>query len=277
VLTDPPLRELAQNTLVYFPDRDSGSTFETLAQGLEGIRWQEMSLAILAVLPVGAFQVSRRDLESRLAVLPPEMAACLQLTEDDEGGWTRTFGVSRTPSLFLIDARRRFVWKAEGELRPDSIAAAVSERLLPAPEPRFRPLRLRVAAGERAPDFHFRDVRGEEGALHRLRGRPVLLTFWQAWSAPCLAELRRLQALHAAAGRESPFIVAIHGCAPHQSFDSLRREQGISLPIVQDSEHRVAHLYGVRCWPTTITIGVDGRVDHLQFGMQREFDRASKP
>ena len=76
----------------------------------------------------------------------------MQFTEDDEGGWTRMFAVARTPSAYLISARGEFVWKHEGELDPATLAAVLDEHLVPAPAPRFRPLRLTVSAGDFAPD-----------------------------------------------------------------------------------------------------------------------------
>jgi hypothetical protein len=43
----------------------------------------------------------------------------------------------------------------------------------------------------------------------------------------------------------------------------------LALPftVVQDVHQVVARLYGVRCWPTTVTIGPDARVEHVQFGV----------
>jgi peroxiredoxin len=123
---------------------------------------------------------------------------------------------------------------------------------------------------------YFRDDRGDEGALHRLRGHSVLLTFWQSWSAPCLAELRRLQALQDAEGRAAPFIVAFHGGAARRNFDDIRKEHGLSYPIVQDAEHGVARRFGVRCWPTTIAIAPDGLIERIQLGIEPDPGRRPK-
>ena len=40
--------------------------------------------------------------------------------------------------------------------------------------------------------------------LHRMRGREVLLNFWQSGSAPCIKELERLERLHKRAGKRAP-------------------------------------------------------------------------
>src|SRR6202035_308962 len=90
------------------------------------------------------------------------------------------------------------------------LTAALDRYLVPTSAPRFRPLRLTVSHGDLAPDAWFEADDKEQFSLQRLRGRDVLLNFWQSWSAPCLAELSRLQRLHDA-GKGAPFIVAVHG------------------------------------------------------------------
>lgn len=276
VATDRPPQEPMPNAVVFFPDWRASRPFDALARGLDAMRRQPPALTVFVIVPAGSLDVSRREFEARLAAFSAPVAARVQVAEDSVGGWARTFDVGTTPSLFLIDARRKVVWNASGDLAPADIAAALDQHVVPGPGPRFRPLRLRVSPGERAPDVYFRDDQGGEGALHRLRGQSVLLTFWQAWSAPCLAELRRLQALRDAEGRAAPFIVAFHGGAARRTFDDIRKEHGLSYPIVQDAEHRVARRFGVRCWPTTIAITPDGLIERIQLGIEPDAGRRPK-
>jgi peroxiredoxin len=152
-----------------------------------------------------------------------------------------------------------------GRVDPAAAAAAIGARMRPTPGPRFRPLAGKIAAGQRAPDVRFRDDQGNEQALHRLRGHRVVFTFWQAWSPPSLEELRRLGQLR---GRERT-VVAFHGGPPRKGFDDLRKQYGLTFPIVQDDEHRVARAFGVRCWPTTIEIDASGIIDRIQLGADR--------
>ncbi len=254
------------NTLVYFADWRSERPLEALRVALSQVRSAPM---VIVVLPAGTFDSSRREIESRLPSSRERLPTPMQFTEDDEGGWTRMFAVARTPSAYLISARGELVWKHEGELDPATLAAVLDEHLVPAPAPRFRPLRLTVSAGDSAPDLTFEDDRRNLFSLHRFRGRDVLLNFWQSWSAPCLKELGRLQRLHQA-GREPPFIVAFHGGKNSNALDEIRKRLGLSFPLVQDSQQRIARRYGVRCWPTTISVGTDGHVEHIQFGIGHE-------
>jgi peroxiredoxin len=222
--------------------------------------------ALFVVVPAGSFNTTRREFESRFSTLPAQIASRLQVAEDIEGGWSRSFDVTETPAIFVVSARREFVWKAAGGLDPAELAAALDRHLIPAPRPAFRPLRLDLSTGSAAPDVFFQDDRGLEGALHRLRGQPVLITFWQDWSAPCLAELRRLQAMANARQDAAPSIIAFHGGKERKDFDDIRKEHGLSFSLVQDSRHVAARKFGVRCWPTTISISPDGMIEHVQLG-----------
>jgi peroxiredoxin len=263
----PRDKEVTHNSLVYFADWRADKPLRPLVHALKQMRRKRVSLVVIVVLPAGTFNSRRREVEARLDSIGERFPALLLPAEDSEGGWSRTFAVSKTPSAHLINARRKFVWKSEGEAHPEVLAAALDEHLLPAPAPRLRTLRLTVSPGERAPDVLFREHRGEEFALHRLRGRELLLNFWQAWSAPCITELGRLQRLHKQATERAPFIVAFHGGKEAKALDEIRRRHALSFPLVQDADQRIARTYGVRCWPTTVSVNADGFIDHVQFGI----------
>jgi hypothetical protein len=78
------------------------------------------------------------------------------------------------------------------------------------------------------------------------------------------------------AGKGTPFIVAFHGGNNTDALDEIRKRLGLSFALVQDSRQQIARRYGVRCWPTTITIGADGRAEHIQFGIGHEQIRTPK-
>lgn len=134
-----------------------------------------------------------------------------------------------------------------------------------------------MSHGDRAPDAAFQNDQGQAIALHRLRGRPLLLNFWQSWSAPCLTELRRLQTLNDAAPTKGPFIIAFHGGKSASTLAEIRRQLGLTFVLVHDAEQRVASQYGVRCWPTTILVRADGRVEHIQFGIMSAHEHSPVP
>jgi peroxiredoxin len=272
---DDPAREpLSQNLLVYFADWPSKAPLDSLYAALGRIK-NESALMVVVVVPAGTFDATRREVESRL-VSSQEPRLLLHFTEDNEGGWTRTFDAGRKPSAYLINARREFVWKHDGELNPAESAAALDRHLSPTSAPRFRPLRLTVSHGDPAPDMWLETDDKEQFSLQRLRGREVLLCFWQSWSAPCLAELSRLQRLYETE-KAAPFIVGLHGGGDSNALADTRKRLGLSFALVQDSQQRIARKYGVRCWPTTVAIRADGRVEHVQFGGTHEHQSGARP
>jgi peroxiredoxin len=258
---------LSRNVLVYFADWQTKAPLDSLYAALGRIK-NSSALMVIVVVPAGTFDATRRDVESRLASsLEPRLP--IQFTEDQEGGWTRIFDVGKRPSVYLINARREFVWRHEGGLDAAEFTTALDRHLSPTSTPRFRPLQLAVSHGDPAPDMWLEADDREQFSLQRLRGREVLLTFWQSWSAPCLAELSRLQRLYATE-KGAPFIVGLHGGADSNALADIRKRLGLSFALVQDSQQRFARQYGVRCWPTTIAIRPDGRVEHVQFGSAHE-------
>jgi peroxiredoxin len=266
--TVPDRQSFPRNTLVYFADTNSEKPLSTLNAAVERSRKGSPPF-IIVVLPKAAFESSRRDFEHKFAWHGRGDGAPIQFTADDEGGWTRTFAVTKTPSVFLVSAQREFVWKQEGELDPAALASVLDRHVVPPRASVFRPLKLAVAHGDPAPDLSFQDDLGDEFALHRFRGQPMLLNFWQSWSAPCLTELTRLQRLHQA-DKGKTFIAAFHGGKDGKALAEIRKRLDISFPLIQDSEHQFARRFGVRCWPTTITVDADGRLQHLQLGTQHD-------
>lgn len=269
-----PAGGLTTNALVHFVGSGSARPLEALGQALAAVR-RKASLIVVLVMPAGAFHNRTGEIEQTLGLRRERPAAGaadedqrfsppLLITEDYGGGWTRTFAAQTRPSTYLMNARGEFVWKQEEGPDAEALAAAMDEHFLPAPAPRARPLRLAVRAGERAPDARF----GEDQvvALNRLRGRQVLLNFWLSWSAPCVRELRRLQRLHDATGGRGPVILAVNGGEEQAVLAEVRRQHDLAFPLIPDPGQRIARLYGVACWPTTVSINPDGVVDRIQFG-----------
>jgi peroxiredoxin len=286
VLAHPrPAGGLTTNALVHFAGAQSESPLETLGRALAAMRRSNVSLTVVLVMPAGTFRKSRGEVEETLGLRgerfsgpslrgdadenqrPPEarFGAPLLITEDYGGGWTRTFDARTTPSSYLMNALGEFVWKQEERVDVEALAAAMDEYFLPAPAPRTLPLRLTVGCGERAPDAWFEE--GRVLALNRLRGQHVLLNFWQSWSAPCIRELRRLQRLHEEGGGRAPVILAVNGGEERTVLAEVRRQHALNFTLIHDPGRRIAQLYGVQCWPTTVSITPDGIVDRIQFGV----------
>jgi peroxiredoxin len=278
----PRGRQLTHNTLVYFPDWRADEPLELVARAMAAMRRRKVSLVLIVVLPVEALDSRRSDLEARLAAVSTRFAGRLMVTVDQEGGWSRAFAVTRRPAAHIVDARRQFAWNSRGDIEPAAMAAALDKHVLPALAPRAHVLRPKVSGCgcgcHGAPDITFENEDGERFALHRMRGRDVILNFFQSWSAPCIRELERLQALQKKQPKGGgPSIVAFHGGNDEEAVAALRKRHRLTFPLVQDRDQVIARRYGIACWPTTIAINPDGSIGRMQLGTVQETEPATRP
>lgn len=98
-----------------------------------------------------------------------------------------------------------------------------------------------------------------------LRGQVVLLNFWTYGRTLCTQTLTDLKFLEKKYGRDPFWVISVH-CGKfdnEKSADHVRaavRQQGMTHPVVVDSNYRIWQSYGVRSWPTWVLMGADGRV-----------------
>jgi len=114
-------------------------------------------------------------------------------------------------------------------------------------------------AGAEAPAFALADVRdGQVWQLEKLRGKPVILSFWATWCGACRAELPELEAFWRQVDSRY-FVVTISGENP-QKLKEFSRRMGLTLPIANDLGGQVSAAYGVTVLPTTVIIDAEGRI-----------------
>ncbi len=259
---------LGANSVVHFPGESWARSREVMGRAVEPASRLKVPLAIFLVLPPGALAERRSVLERKLGELNLDPGAWVAITEDYEGRWAKAFAAEKTPSTYLLNARGELAWKHFGV--PDAADFREAERHLISGRPlRYRQVRLAVEPGGRAPDFLFPYAEGRPMPLRRFRGRRVIVSFWKSWSAPCLKELRHLQRLQNEAGRDGPLILAVNGGEDPKRIAEFCREHELTLTVVPDPHRGIVRRYGVNCWPTTVTIGEDGRVERAQLGATR--------
>jgi peroxiredoxin len=264
----PPARPL-YNTLVHFTGPRIERPLERLAAIVEHVQSsgprQDSPLVTIVVLPRGTLSLRRRDVEERLGSAGERYRADLIITEDYAGGWTQAFSPGEVTSTHLLDAFGRFVWNQDGALQTNDTIAAFQRFAVPGPQPQRVAMSLSLSPGDRAPDAPFADDQGNVFAFRRLSGRTIALVFWQSWSAPCIEQLRYLERESAHEG--GPYVIAVNGGESAETIAEARARYGLSLPLTPDPEQRIAAAYGVKCWPTTISINSEGIIERIQFGL----------
>lgn len=112
-----------------------------------------------------------------------------------------------------------------------------------------------------APPFTLNDLDGNPVSLAELdaAGEVVVLNFWFTTCPPCRREIPELSAFH----EENPDIplvgISIDRNMPAPRLAATSERLGVTYPVLQDPEARVAASYGVGVYPTTILVR-DGQI-----------------
>jgi peroxiredoxin len=120
--------------------------------------------------------------------------------------------------------------------------------------------------GKPAPEFQLPTLDGQPVSLSDLKGKPVLINFWASWCRPCCEEMPYLQQIYDEWQGKGLVLLAINiGETPSQVAEFMQ-SQGLSLPVLLDTEGKVAEQYGIRGIPTSFFIDKDGIIKEMRVG-----------
>ncbi len=119
-----------------------------------------------------------------------------------------------------------------------------------------------------SPEISLTSIDGNEIQLAKLRGRPLLVTFWATTCPGCIKEIPHLIELYE---ELSPRGLEIIGIAmdydPPNQVLAARDARGITYPIVLDIHARASAAFGnVRLTPTSFLIDPDGQIVFQKIG-----------
>jgi|GEM_PF-5740014 len=126
--------------------------------------------------------------------------------------------------------------------------------------------RAALRSGE-APDFTLMDLNQQRVHLAELRGRIVVLYFWDLEYDPCKEAQPILEKLRAKYEKKR---VEFWGIADAPPMDVLARFQagGCALPTLVDLNHEVTRKYQIQMTPTVIIVDRRGRIAGYTQGIQ---------
>ena len=107
------------------------------------------------------------------------------------------------------------------------------------------------------------DTTGKTWQPADLRGRAVLLNFWASWCEPCRAEMPTLQQVADFYGADKLLVLAINFKEQPARALQFAKTTGVTLPVLLDLKGELARRWGVKVFPTTLSI------DHLGKPRQR--------
>jgi cytochrome c biogenesis protein CcmG, thiol:disulfide interchange protein DsbE len=112
--------------------------------------------------------------------------------------------------------------------------------------------------GSAAPDFTVKDS-DRTIALHDYRGKIVVLNFWSAHCAPCIAEMPSLVQLQKRMG-DKITVVGVAVDTTNDDYHAFLRNHGIDFLTVLDAAKDSYNLYGATGYPETTIIDRNGKV-----------------
>ena len=110
--------------------------------------------------------------------------------------------------------------------------------------------------------FQLVDTTGKVWQPADFKGRAVLLNFWASWCEPCRAEMPSLQQAAALHGPDKLLVLAINFKEQPASALQFAERASITLPVLLDVDGQAARRWGVRIFPTTLTLDRRGQPRH---------------
>jgi len=107
--------------------------------------------------------------------------------------------------------------------------------------------------------FSLVDTTGKTWRQADLKGRAVLLNFWASWCEPCRAEMPTLQQVADIYGPDKLLVLAINFKEPAARALKFASTTGVTLPVLLDTDGATAKGWGVRVFPTTLTLDARGK------------------
>jgi peroxiredoxin len=122
--------------------------------------------------------------------------------------------------------------------------------------------------GNLAPDFTLETFDGQTITLADYandRGMPVVLNFWATWCPPCRVEMPFFErASQTYDGQVA--ILGVNQVEQAKTIEEFARRNGLTYPLLADTEMKVNNLYAVLNLPTTLFIDRNGVVREILIG-----------
>jgi cytochrome c biogenesis protein CcmG/thiol:disulfide interchange protein DsbE len=114
--------------------------------------------------------------------------------------------------------------------------------------------------GRAAPDFTLAQLDGPDLSLSKLRGQVVVVNFWASWCTECHTEQSALDQTWQRFRDSGVVVVGVNFEDTTSDARDYVHTDGVSYPIVEDTDSRTALAYGLRGIPETFIVDKSGRI-----------------
>ena len=123
-----------------------------------------------------------------------------------------------------------------------------------------------LVIGNPVPDFKLTDLSGQSVSLRSLRGKVVILNYWQVDCPPCKEEMPDLQATYNAWKDKGVTLLAINAGEDAATVKNFVESGNYTFPVVIDTNLQVAQKYNILYTPTTFILDKDGKLRYKVVG-----------
>jgi peroxiredoxin len=128
-----------------------------------------------------------------------------------------------------------------------------------------------------APDFQLTSTTGQTIDLSQMIGRQVIvLNFFTTWCGPCRQEMPEFNSYYQAHKNDSYVLLGIDAAERPDLVDGYIKELHLEFPVAID-EGSVLAQYHVTAYPTTVVIGLDGKIQLYESGAIQNADVVFDP
>ncbi len=114
--------------------------------------------------------------------------------------------------------------------------------------------------GDMAPDFTLKSLTGGDLTLSSLRGKAVIVDFWDTWCPPCRKALPHLQELSETYRADLVVVGVAFGREGEDKVRAYAKQHGLTFEMVlfNQSSSILTDFGGIQSIPTTFLIDADG-------------------
>ena len=126
-----------------------------------------------------------------------------------------------------------------------------------------------VRPGARAPEIDLPTITGGRVQLSKLRGHPVVVSFWGTWCPPCRMEFPELVKLHQAYDSLGLRVLGVNGRDRERSTKAMQRfidEFAVPFAIALDQRGQSRRAFRIAFLPTTVFIDSAGVIQRIHLG-----------
>jgi len=129
-------------------------------------------------------------------------------------------------------------------------------------------------AGKPAADFSLAvlDGKGRRESLAAHKGKVVVLDFWATWCGPCRRWMPIVAKLEKETEKKGVKFFAVNLREGPATVRKYVAEQKVAVPVLMDSDGKVAGAYGASSIPLTVIVGRDGKIVRSLLGVHPEED-----